>query len=205
MFHRYQRWADHPPAHDVPAPKFGADDQIAVTVIIAWTGHRLVNLGIEYLTRCRDLFESLASECLKQLASCREHTFADLLLGRALRLDRRGGIERIERREEAFDDALGCSLDVLRLIALDAATEVVEVGCDTLEHVKMLAGFLAGFAQFAKEQFLRFIRIVREFESEFVCRRPSIGLENFDVEELCSFQRTGLTPSVSGSAAATSP
>jgi hypothetical protein len=63
-----------------------------------------------------------------------------------------------------------------------------------LEHLEMLAGLPAGFAQFAKEQVPGFARIVGQLESEIVRRGPDLALEDREVLDV-GLKRNGLTPS----------
>lgn len=61
----------------------------------------------------------------------------------------------------------------------------------------MLTGFLASFAQLAKQQVAGFVWIVREFKAEIVRRRPDLGLDNDEFLALDGFERICLTPSAS--------
>ncbi len=78
----------------------------------------------------------------------------------------------------------GCAFDVLGLVSFDATTVVVEIGGDALQHLELLAGFLPGFAQLSQQQRLCLVWILRQFQPEFMRRRPRLKdrnvIENLD-------------------------
>jgi hypothetical protein len=59
----------------------------------------------------------------------------------------------------------------------------------------MLACFLPGFPQLAQQEVLSIAGILGEFESKLVRRRPDLGFEDLDVEDLRVFEWNRLTPS----------
>ena len=70
-------------------------------------------------------------------------------------------------------------VNVLRLVPLDAAAVVVEIGCNPLQHLELLTGLLTCLAQLAKQQSLGLVGVLGELEPEIMRRRSR--LENHEI------------------------